>query len=167
MGACARLFQTAIRFLSASSGKHWWNWLGSTISCQHLITLKWMVLRSDKQDCGPVFEIPHGTKSKGWAQALPKVCFDIMNTVNMSMGFSPFVLKTGHSPHLLPLHCQALDRDSNENSTSTDCVHPKWHLECVGFNAGSKDIAGSPGKLGESTRSSISSGQLHVAGNGM
>ena len=39
---------------------------------------------------------------KGWAKALPKVHFDIMNTINASMGFSPFILKTGQSPHLLP-----------------------------------------------------------------
>lgn len=39
---------------------------------------------------------------KGWAKALPKVHFDIMNTMNASTGFSPFILKTGHSPQLLP-----------------------------------------------------------------
>jgi hypothetical protein len=40
---------------------------------------------------------------KGWVRALPKVRFDIMNTVNVLTGFSPFVLKTGHSPRLIPL----------------------------------------------------------------
>lgn len=39
---------------------------------------------------------------KGWAKALPKVRFNIMNTVNALTGFSPFILKTSHSPHLLP-----------------------------------------------------------------
>jgi hypothetical protein len=35
-------------------------------------------------------------------RALPKVRFDIMNTVNESTGFSPFTLKTGRSPKLVP-----------------------------------------------------------------
>lgn len=35
---------------------------------------------------------------KGWSKVLPKVWFDMMNTINMSMGFSPFILKTGRSP---------------------------------------------------------------------
>jgi hypothetical protein len=39
---------------------------------------------------------------KGWAKALPKVRFDMMNTPNGSTGVSPFVLKTGRSPRLLP-----------------------------------------------------------------
>lgn len=39
----------------------------------------------------------------GWVKALPRVRFHIMNTLNSSTGFSPFVLKTGHSPRLLPL----------------------------------------------------------------
>jgi hypothetical protein len=40
----------------------------------------------------------------GWVKALPKVRFVIMNTVNVSTGFSPFSLKSAHSPRLiLPL----------------------------------------------------------------
>ena len=39
---------------------------------------------------------------KGWASALPKVRFDIMNTVNNSTGYSPFQLRFGKSPRLLP-----------------------------------------------------------------
>jgi hypothetical protein len=38
----------------------------------------------------------------GWAKALPKIRFDIMNTVNVSMGYSPFMLKSAHSPCLIP-----------------------------------------------------------------
>jgi hypothetical protein len=37
-----------------------------------------------------------------WVKALLKVCFHMMNTINISMGVSPFILKTGCSPHLLP-----------------------------------------------------------------
>jgi len=38
----------------------------------------------------------------GWAKALPKVHFDIMNMINASTGFTPFMLKSAHSPCLIP-----------------------------------------------------------------
>ena len=38
----------------------------------------------------------------GWVKALPKIQFDIMNTVNRSTGFTPFQLRFGRSPRLLP-----------------------------------------------------------------
>lgn len=48
----------------------------------------------------------------GWAKALPKVCFDIMNTVNASTQVSLFILKTRRSPRiLLPL---VVNLDSGE-----------------------------------------------------
>ena len=45
---------------------------------------------------------------KGWARALPRIRFNIMNTVNKSTGFSPFQLRLGRSPRLIPplLHDQ-------------------------------------------------------------
>jgi hypothetical protein len=39
---------------------------------------------------------------KGWSSQLPRVRFAIMNTVNASTGYSPFQLKTGRSPRLIP-----------------------------------------------------------------
>ena len=39
---------------------------------------------------------------KGWLSKLPQICFAIMNTVNASTGFSPFHLKMGRSPCLIP-----------------------------------------------------------------
>ncbi len=39
---------------------------------------------------------------KGWVRALPRVRFDLMNTVNRSTGFTPFQLHLGRSPRLLP-----------------------------------------------------------------
>ena len=39
---------------------------------------------------------------KGWLAKLPRIRFAIMNTVNASTGFSPFHLKTGRSPRLIP-----------------------------------------------------------------
>ena len=40
---------------------------------------------------------------KGWVWAPPRVRFDIMNTVNKSTGFSPFQLRLGRTPRILPL----------------------------------------------------------------
>ncbi len=37
-----------------------------------------------------------------WASSLPKVRFDLMNTHNASMGFSPFQLRFGKSLCILP-----------------------------------------------------------------
>ena len=38
----------------------------------------------------------------GWVHVLPLVCFNIINTINKSMGFSPFQLHMGHSPCVIP-----------------------------------------------------------------
>ena len=39
---------------------------------------------------------------KGWARALPRIRFHIMSTVNKSTGYSPFHLRFGRSPRILP-----------------------------------------------------------------
>ncbi|KAJ2927408.1 hypothetical protein H1R20_g9685, partial [Candolleomyces eurysporus] len=39
---------------------------------------------------------------KGWVAALPRVRFSLMNTVNASTGFSPFQLRLGRSPRVVP-----------------------------------------------------------------
>jgi hypothetical protein len=39
---------------------------------------------------------------RGWVRALPRVRFDIMNTVNASTGFSGFQLRLGRSPCIIP-----------------------------------------------------------------
>ncbi|TFY58726.1 hypothetical protein EVJ58_g6233 [Rhodofomes roseus] len=43
-----------------------------------------------------------GPNQKGWVRALPRVRFAIMNTVNVSTGFSPFQLLQGHLPRVIP-----------------------------------------------------------------
>jgi transposase InsO family protein len=58
---------------------------------------------------------------KGWVKALPRVRFHFINTVNVSTGFSPFVLKTGWSPHLIsPLITIASE---NDNITDEDTAN--------------------------------------------
>jgi hypothetical protein len=50
----------------------------------------------------------HVTRNQtGWVRALPRVRFAIMNTVNKSTGFSPFQLRMGRSPRLIPPITQA------------------------------------------------------------
>lgn len=39
---------------------------------------------------------------RGWVRALPRVRFNIMNTVNASTGYSPFQLHIGRNPRLIP-----------------------------------------------------------------
>jgi len=39
---------------------------------------------------------------KGWVRALPRIRFDIMNSVNASTGFSNFQIRLGRSPRLIP-----------------------------------------------------------------
>jgi hypothetical protein len=46
---------------------------------------------------------PVHRNQKGWVRAFPRICFDIMNFVNASTGFSNFQIHLGHSPCLIPL----------------------------------------------------------------
>jgi hypothetical protein len=46
-----------------------------------------------------------------WCRALPWVCFDIMNTINASTGFSPFQLQMGRSPCIIPPLIHSEDND--------------------------------------------------------
>jgi hypothetical protein len=45
----------------------------------------------------------------GWKRALPCVRFDMMNTINASTGFSPFQLRMGWSPRVIPPLIQGED----------------------------------------------------------
>ena len=46
------------------------------------------------------FHVEHN--QMGWVRALPRIQFDMMNTVNKSTGFSLFQLRMGRSPHIIP-----------------------------------------------------------------
>ena len=58
---------------------------------------------------------------RGWVKTLPKVRFDIMNTVNASTGFTPFQLHFGKParilPPILPPH-----HDNEPNQTAIDLI---------------------------------------------
>ena len=58
---------------------------------------------------------------KGWVRALPKVRFDIMNTINASTGFTPFQLHFGKSPRILP-PLIPLDEDDDRDQTARDII---------------------------------------------
>jgi hypothetical protein len=65
---------------------------------------------------------------KGWARALPKVRFDIVNTIHASTGMSPFILKTGRSPRLIPLLVN-LVTIPNEEPTPPDMAAARIFME--------------------------------------
>lgn len=52
---------------------------------------------------------------KGWVNALPNIRFAIMNTVNASTGFSPFTLRFGLSPRVVP---SLVEKPSSDIPTS-------------------------------------------------
>lgn len=56
---------------------------------------------------------------KGWVRALPRIRFSIMNSVNKSTGFSPFQLRFGRSPRILPPLVSATSED-----LPTDVISP-------------------------------------------
>jgi len=59
---------------------------------------------------------------KGWVRALPRVRFAIMNTVNKSTGYSPFQLKHGRSPRIIPPLIEAPPRPSREHISARDVI---------------------------------------------
>lgn len=67
---------------------------------------------------------------KGWSHALPKIRFDIMNTVNASTGFTPFQLRFGKSPRLLPPIIQA-DHESAEETTAANIITQMCRIEAA------------------------------------
>jgi hypothetical protein len=57
----------------------------------------------------------------GWVRALPRIRFDLMNTVNKSTGFTPFQLRMGRSPRIIPPLVPA-----KSSATVTDI--DAWHV---------------------------------------
>ncbi len=46
------------------------------------------------------FHVEHN--QKGWKRALPRIRFNMMNTINSSTGYSPFQLRLGRSARMIP-----------------------------------------------------------------
>jgi hypothetical protein len=59
---------------------------------------------------------------KGWSRALPRVRFAIMNTVNKSTGYSPFQLKHGRSPRILPPLIETPPKPSREHISAREVI---------------------------------------------
>ena len=68
----------------------------------------------------------------GWARALPRVRFDMMNTINKSTGFTPFQLRMGRSPRVIP---PLIPAKSNATVTDVDAWHIIRQLETDVFEA--------------------------------
>ena len=62
----------------------------------------------------------------GWAHALPCVCFDIINKVNKSTGFTPLQLRFGWSPRIIP---PLIPAKSSTTVANIDTWHVIRHLE--------------------------------------
>jgi len=58
----------------------------------------------------------------GWLRALPHVRFAIMNTINKSTGYSPFQLKYGRSPRVLPPLIDAPQKASREHISAREVI---------------------------------------------
>jgi hypothetical protein len=69
-----------------------------------------------------------GRNQKGWVKSLPRVRFDMMNMINASTGFSPFVLKSGKSPRLLP---PLLPEHPEGGDTSPEAVDAQRIIESI------------------------------------
>ena len=58
----------------------------------------------------------------GWSRALPRIHFHIMNTVNKSTSFSPFQLRMGRSPRVIPPLIPVLRNASKEDVSARDII---------------------------------------------
>ena len=67
----------------------------------------------------------------GWIRALPRIRFNIMNTVNKSTGFTPFQLRFGRSPRILPPFVQVppTDNHSSTNNAAETALEVVNHLK--------------------------------------
>ena len=68
-------------------------------------------------------------EQRGWKRALPKVRFDIMNTVNKSTGFTPFQLRFGKSPRVLPPLIATNNDDDINTATAKEILSQMVPIE--------------------------------------
>ena len=73
-------------------------------------------------------------QQKGWSKVLRKIRFNIMNSVNASTVYAPFMLKSGHHPHLIPLLIQ-VETTMMDSPTSNSVPLP------AGFSQGMPEPA--------------------------
>ena len=59
---------------------------------------------------------------KGWVRTLPKVRFDIMNTINASTGFTPFQLRFGKSARILPPITMPHSQNNSRQQMADDII---------------------------------------------
>lgn len=58
----------------------------------------------------------------GWVRALPRICFQIMNTINKSTKYTPFQLRFGKTPRILPPLPTAYPSTSREASSTCEII---------------------------------------------
>ena len=67
---------------------------------------------------------------KGWVKSLPLIRFNMMNTVNKSTGFSPFQLRLGRTPRVLPPLIPGTTADT-PGEISAQAVIKKFHEDTL------------------------------------
>ena len=58
----------------------------------------------------------------GWSHTLPQIHFHIMNTINKSTGFTPFQLRMGRNPQLIPPLLPLSHHTSKEDVSTCDII---------------------------------------------
>jgi hypothetical protein len=59
---------------------------------------------------------------KGWVRAIPRIRFHIMSTINKSTGYSPFHLRFGRSPRILPALLPPPPNPSGEHISAREII---------------------------------------------
>ena len=59
---------------------------------------------------------------KGWVRAIPRIRFHIMSTINKSTGYSPFHLRFGRSPRILPALLPPPPNPSNDHISAREII---------------------------------------------
>lgn len=59
---------------------------------------------------------------KGWVRALPRIRFQIMSTINKSTNYTPFQLRFGRTPRIIPPLLPPPPNPSNDNITAREII---------------------------------------------
>jgi hypothetical protein len=108
---------------------HFWKALMKLSGIKHKMSMAYHPQTDGVSECSnktvvQVLRFHVEQNQTGWVKALPKVCFNIMNTVNVSTGFFPFMLKSAHSPHLIPPLLNPENVKDPTNPTSNNLPTP-------------------------------------------
>jgi hypothetical protein len=104
MAFLLNLSLTAINCSSPASGNIFTFCLASNTNALPHTTHRPMAGQSERTNRTVIQAIRYHVErnQSGWKRALPHIHFNIMSTLNVSTGFSPFQLRFGKSPRIVP-----------------------------------------------------------------